>query len=116
MVDSNVAYKVQESTKEIDPRLLPEPLQYTSVSLFDVLKNRLRLEANAYNLGAKVAKEKVLNNRYGYINLWSKNGLVETAFHRPRFKRIYVDHKEIPFYQPSAITEVYPKPSKYISA
>ena len=47
---------------------------------------------------------------------WSKNGLVETAFHRPRFKRIYVDHKEIPFFQPSSITEVYPKPSKYISA
>ncbi|MDR1198790.1 MAG: restriction endonuclease subunit S [Prevotellaceae bacterium] len=55
-------------------------------------------------------------NRYGYVNLWSKDGLVENAYVNQRFKRIYVEHKEIPFFQPSSITEVYPKPAKYISA
>lgn len=117
MVDnSNLAYKFQEVEKEIDYTYLPEQLKYTSVSLIEVFNNKLRLEANAFNLEAKVSKEKILNNRYGAVKLWSDKGLVDTAFHRPRFKRIYVDRKEIPFYQPSSITEVYPKPSKYISA
>lgn len=117
MVDrSNLAYKFQEVEKEIDYTYLPDKLKFTSVSLIEVVNNKLRLEANAFNLEAKVAKEKILNNKYGIINLWSKNGLVETAYHRPRFKRIYVERKEIPFFQPSSITEVYPKPAKYISA
>ncbi|SEK25840.1 restriction endonuclease subunit S [Parapedobacter koreensis] len=116
MVENNLAYKFQEVEKEIDYTYLPDPLKYTSVSLSDVLNNRLRLEANAFNLEAKVANEKVLANRYGTVKLWSENGLVESAFHRPRFKRIYVDHKEIPFFQPSSIAEIYPKPSRYISA
>ncbi len=117
MVDrSNLAYKFQEVEEEIDYTYLPDQLKYTSVSLKEVFNNKLRLEANAFNLEAKVAKEKILSNKYGIVHLWSKNGLVETAYHRPRFKRIYVDHKEIPFFQPSSITEVYPKPSKYISA
>lgn len=117
MVDnSNLAYKFHEVEEEIDFSYLPDELKYTSVSLKEVFNNKLRLEANAFNLEAKVAKEKILSNKYGIVKLWSKNGLVETAYHRPRFKRIYVDRKEIPFFQPSSITEVYPKPSKYISA
>tara|TARA_R110002050_G_scaffold265465_2_gene406553 strand:- start:274 stop:1752 length:1479 start_codon:yes stop_codon:yes gene_type:complete len=117
MVDrSNLAYKFQEVEKEIDYTYLPDQLKYTSVSLTEVFNNKLRFEANSFNLEAKVAKEKILSNKFGIVNLWSKNGLVETAFHKPRFKRIYVDHKEIPFYQPSSIADVYPKPSRYISA
>ncbi len=117
MVDiGNLAYKFHETEEEIDYRYLPDELKYTSVSLKDVFNNNLRLEANAFNLEAKVAKTKILNNRYGIVKLWSDNGLIDKAFHRPRFKRVYVDHKEIPFYLPSSITEVYPKPSKYISA
>ncbi|MEM1407310.1 MAG: restriction endonuclease subunit S [Bacteroidota bacterium] len=116
MVDGNLAYKYQEVSEEIDYSILPDPVKHTSVSLTDIFNNKLRLEANAFNLEAKVAKEKVLANKYGVVNLWSPEGLVDTAFHRPRFKRIYVDHAEIPFFQPSSITEVYPKPARYISA
>lgn len=116
MVDSNLAYKFQEVEKAIDYTYLPEPVRYTSVSLAEILNNGLRLEANAFNLDVKAAKEKVLANRYGTVNLFSKNGLVEQAFLKPRFKRIYVDRKEIPFFQPSSILDSYPKPAKYISA
>ena len=118
MVKGNLAYKYyeEEQEQEIDHTYLPDPLKYTSVSLQEVIENKLRLEASAFNLEAKAAKNKILANRYGYVNLWSENGLVKTAFHKPRFKRIYVERKEIPFFQPSTITEVYPKPSKYISA
>ncbi|THK40572.1 restriction endonuclease subunit S [Methylophaga sp. SB9B] len=116
MVDSNLAYKFQKVEQEIDYTYLPDQLKYTSVSLADIFKNSLRLEANAFNLKAKVAKEKILANKYGTVKLWSEHGLIERAFHRPRFKRIYVVPKEIPFFQPSSITEVYPKPTKFISA
>jgi type I restriction enzyme S subunit len=117
MVAGNLAYKYyEEQEQEQDYTYLPDPLKYTSVSLQEVRENKLRLEASAFNLEAKVAKDKILANRYGYVNLWSENGLVESAYVNSRFKRIYVDRKEIPFFQPSSITEVYPKPTKYISA
>lgn len=116
MVKGNLAYKFQEFEQEVDYTYLPEKIKYTSVSLKEIFNNKLRLEANAFNLEAKVAKELIQNNKYGYVNLWSANGFVDEAYHRPRFKRIYVDYKEIPFYQPSSITDIYPKPSKYISA
>ena len=59
MVDkSNLAYKFQEVEKEIDYTYLPDKLKSTSVSLTEVFSNKLRLEANAFNLEAKVAKEK----------------------------------------------------------
>jgi len=116
MVEDNKAHKLQEQEDNIDYTFLPEPLKHTSVSLKDIFANSLRLEANSFNLEAKLAKNKILSNKHGIVNLWSENGLVETAFHLPRFKRIYVDRKEIPFYQPSAITEAYPKPARHISA
>ncbi|MDX8554274.1 restriction endonuclease subunit S [Tenacibaculum sp. 1B UA] len=117
MVDkSNLAYKFQEVEKEINYTYLPDKLKYTSVSLTEILNNKLRLEANAFNLEAKTAKEKVLNNKYGFINLWSKNGLVDNAFYPGRFKRIYVSKKEgKPFFLPSQMTEIKPKATKFIS-
>jgi len=116
MVNSNLAYKFQEVEKEIDYSFLPDQLKYTSVSLSEVFNNKLRLEANAFNLKAKVAKEKVINSRYGFLNLWSSNGLVSNAFYPGRFKRIYVSKKDgKPFFLPSQMTEVKPKATKYIS-
>ncbi|KAA6318612.1 hypothetical protein EZS27_031401 [termite gut metagenome] len=117
MVAGNLAYKYyEEKEQEQDYTFLPDPLKYTSVSLQEVRENKLRLEASAFNLDAKVANEKIMANKYGYVNLWEENGLVENAYVNQRFKRIYVEHKEIPFFQPSSTTEVYPKPTKYISA
>lgn len=117
MVDrSNLAYKFQEVEKKIDYTYLPEQLKYTSVSLSEVFSNKLRLEANAFNLESKVAKEKVVNNKYGFVNLWSKGGLVENAFYPGRFKRIYVSKSEgKEFFLPSQMTEIKPKATKYIS-
>lgn len=116
MVDGNLAYKFQAVEQEIDYTFLPEPLKYTSVSLNEVFKNKLRLEANAFNLEAKVAKEKVVNNKFGFIKLWSENGLVSNAFYPGRFKRIYTSKKDgEPFFLPSQMTEIKPKATKFIS-
>lgn len=116
MVNSNLAYKFQEVEEEIDYTYLPDPIKYTSVSLAEVYNNKLRLEANSFNLEAKVAKEKIIDNKYGYLNLWSNNGLVLNAFYPGRFKRIYVSSIDgKPFFLPSQMTEVKPKATKYIS-
>lgn len=114
--DSNLAYNFQEVEEEIDYRYLPDELKYTSVSLKEVFNNKLRFEANAFNLKAKVAKEKVMDCIYGFKNLWSSNGLVSNAFYPGRFKRIYVSKKDgKPFFLPSQMTEIKPKATKYIS-
>lgn len=116
MVTGNLAHKLQpEEIERIDP-LAPDPLRYTSVALSEVYSNNTRLEASAFNLEAKAAKYKVEHCKYGFVHLWGEDGLVKEAYVRGRFKRIYVEKGEgIPFYQPSSITEVYPKPTKYIS-
>lgn len=115
-MDGNLAYKLQpEMIEEINP-LAPDPLKYTSVSLSEVFSNNTRLEASAFNIEAKAAKYKVEHCRYGYVHLWGKEGLVKDASYPGRFKRIYVEKGEgIPFYLPSQLGEIYPKPSKFIS-
>lgn len=116
MVTGNLAHRLQpEEIVRIDP-LAPDPLKYTSVALSEVYSNNTRLEASAFNLEAKAGKYKVEHCKYGFVHLWGEDGLVKEAYVRGRFKRIYVEKGEgIPFYQPSSITEVYPKPTKYIS-
>ncbi len=116
MVTGNLARKLQPEKVEIIDPLAPDPLKYTSVALSEVYSNNTRLEASAFNLEAKVAKYKVEHCKYGFVHLWGEDGLVKDAFVKSRFKRIYVEKGEgIPFFQPSSITEIYPKPTKYIS-
>ena len=116
MVTGNLARKLQPEKIEIIDPLAPDPLKYTSVALSEVYSNNTRLEASAFNLEAKAAKYKVEHCKYGFVHLWGEVGLVKDAFVRSRFKRIYVEKGEgIPFFQPSSITEIYPKPTKYIS-
>jgi type I restriction enzyme S subunit len=118
MVTSNLAYNYSEYyEQEQDYTYLPDELKHTSVSLQEVRENKSRLEASAFNLEAKLAKEKILANKYSYVNLWSENGLVKNAYYPGRFKRIYVSKDEgNPFYLPSQLTEINPKPTKYISS
>lgn len=116
MVTGNLAHKLQpEEIERIDP-LAPEPLKYTSVALSEVYSNNTRLEASAFNLEAKAAKYKVEHCRYGYVHLWGEDGLVSEASYPGRFKRIYVEKEDgIPFFLPSQLGEIQPKPSKFIS-
>jgi len=113
--DSTARYYAKNKSPEKDFSYLPEPLKYTTVTLKDVINNKNRLEASAFNLDAKYAINKVKSSRYGYVFLLSDKGLISEANHRPRFKRIFLKKSNLPIYQPSAITEVYPKPTKYIS-
>ncbi|GGM55701.1 MULTISPECIES: restriction endonuclease subunit S [Porphyromonas] len=96
--------------------LLP-PLRWYTLAKEQVISNGYRLDASAYDIGAMDALSRVHHNPYGWVYLWSKKGLVEDAYVGGRFKRIYTENKnDIPFFLPSDIENVYPSPSKYISA
>jgi len=118
MVTGNLAYKLQEQKKQVekDYTFLPDKPKHTSISLLEIVKNKYRFDAEAFNLDAKVAFNQVRNCKYGFVNLWSEKGFVKDAYYPGRFKRIYVLKGEgYPFYLPSQLTSIYPKPTKFIS-
>ncbi len=117
MVSTAYKYKYEEKQEQKDPLFLPFPLRYGSVSIAQMVSNGHRYDASAYNIEAMSALRKVMRNRYGYIYLYGDKGLVQNAFVGNRFKRIYTDNsKDIPFYLPSDIENVFPRASKFISA
>lgn len=113
MVNSNLAYQDIES--EI-PQIKDEPVKWCSVSLSDVIARGKRLEASVFDVEAKQAWQTVINNRFGIKYLGTSNGLIDNAYYPGRFKRIYCSKGNgVAFYLPSQMTDVYPKPDKYIS-
>ena len=96
--------------------LAPSPLRWCSISTEEVRNNAYRLDASAYDLEAMEALSRVYHSPYGWVYLWGENGLVEEAYYPGRYKRIYTsEDKGEPFYLPSQLEEIYPKPSKWIS-
>ena len=119
MVNSNLAYKFQEAKKGMDYTFLPDQLKYTSVSLKEVFNNNLRFEASAFSIDAKLAKEKILKNKNGYVYAWSKNGIIKECFYGGRAKRNYVDKNTdgaTGFLGSSEMLNVLPKPIKFLSS
>ena len=57
MVKGNLAYKYyeEEQEQEVDYTYKPDPPNYTSVSLQEVIDNKMRLEASVFNIEAKAA-------------------------------------------------------------
>ncbi|MDE0010407.1 MAG: restriction endonuclease subunit S [Candidatus Poribacteria bacterium] len=90
-------------------------LKWTSVNLQEIIDLNCRLEGSLHsNDGRQAMKDLIKNCKWSIGYLCGENGLA-TAYHRPRFKRIYVDKSTFPIYQPAQIDELYPKPSAYIS-
>lgn len=107
----------ENGRQEKDPLFLPTPFTYGSVSLSQISNNQERLDASAYNIVAMNALTSVHRNKYGWIYLWGADGLIDKAYYPGRYKRIYCGREHgIPFFLPSQLDEVYPKPTKYISA
>lgn len=108
--------KQQESEQQIDTLLLPSPLRHCTISLSQIQKNGVRLDASAYDIEAIKALNKVYHNPYGWVFLWGKEGLVKDAYYPGRYKRIYTsDINGEAFYLPSQLEEIYPQPTKYLS-
>ena len=88
--------------------------KWTTIDLQEVVETSYRLEAGVYGIEGRQARQDVAQGKWDVVHLCSENGLA-TAYHRPRFKRIYVEKSSFPIYQPSQINELYPKPSAHIS-
>ncbi|MGB4626974.1 MAG: restriction endonuclease subunit S [Erysipelotrichaceae bacterium] len=91
-----------------------EDLNWTTVSLSDVINKGKRLEASVFDIESKHARETVKNSIHGYKSIDINEDVVE-CYTRPRFKRIWLDKSEYPIYQPTSILDVYPVNDGYIS-
>jgi len=88
--------------------------KYSNISLSEILHAGMRFEASVFNLEAKQARELIKNCGFPVVSLLDKI-LVKTASYPNRFKRNYVKKDVgLPFILPSQISEIDPKPSKWI--
>lgn len=84
-------------------------IKFYAVKLSDIQSHYLRLEASVYDLDAMRVRQAVLRNSVPFDNFAS-------SYVCGRFKRVWVEKSDLPIYQPSAITEIKPKPDGYISS
>jgi type I restriction enzyme S subunit len=106
----------QITTTPTPAPLPPDDVKWSTVPLSEVLDRGARFEAAIYDVEGKHAREVLLRCRWQVVGLWSADGFVKTASYPTRFKRIYVDHGGIGLLLPSQLTEIDPKPGKFISA
>lgn len=93
---------------------IKEQIKYTTVKVSEILNQGIRFEATVFDVEGKRARKILDKCGYELTTICGNNGLA-TAYHRPRFKRIWVDKSIFPIYQPSQILDIHPKPSGYIS-
>lgn len=105
----------QYISKSVDITDIPqEEFRWSSVSLSEVTSRSNRLEASVFDIEGKHARE-ILNNGKWDLKTITGNDGIATAYHRPRFRRVWVKKSEYPIFQPSQVTEINPKPSGFIS-
>ena len=91
-----------------------EQIKYTTVKVSEILSQGIRFEATVFDVEGKRARKILDECGYELTTICGNDGLA-TAYHRPRFKRIWVDKSIFPIYQPAQILDIHPKPSGYIS-
>ena len=102
-------------TEYVDMDIDKSSLKLCSVTLSEVIEKGKRLEASVFDVEAKKARAIIENGKYPIKMLGGQNGLI-TSYVCSRFKRIWIDKSGLPIFQPSSITEIYPKPDGYISS
>ena len=94
---------------------IPEvELNWSTVAISEVHQKSYRLEASVFDIEGRNAHETLEKSNWPLKTICGSNGLA-TAYHRPRFKRIFVDRSEYPIYQPSQINSIRPRPHLWIS-
>lgn len=92
-------------------------LKWSSISMSEVINNGYRFEATCFNIDVKNAINIVNNSKWPITTIGGDNGLVKS--YRPGIcKRIFVDKSDdsIAMLTPSQITEIFPKPEKFLSS
>lgn len=113
---------VNSAAKKLEKELIEivevpkDDINWSTVSLSDVLNKGIRLEASVFDVESKHIRDVLKNGKYPLVQLDGKDGLIEESFYPGRFKRIYCEKQDgIAFYLPSQMTDIYPEPTKWIS-
>lgn len=89
------------------------PVKFFAVKLSDVQNRGGRLEASVFDTDALNARKAVMNGKFPAVPLGK---MIDSAYYPNRFKRVYCKKKfGEPFYLPSQMTDIRPKPEKFIS-
>lgn len=91
-----------------------EDLNWSTVALSEIIERDYRLEASVFGIEGKHAREVISKSKWNHRPICGDDGIAY-AYHRPRFKRIFVAKSQYPIYQPAQINEIYPKPRLFIS-
>ena len=89
-------------------------LKYNTVKISEIINQGIRFEATVFDVEGKKARKILKKCGSEITTICGENGLAN-SYHRPRFKRIWVEKSEYPIYQPSQILDIDPAPSGYIS-
>ena len=113
MVNGNVTSAMQVAAFQ-EVEVAESPLKYCTVTLSDVISRGKRLEASVFDVEAKHARATVEQGKYPTKMIGGANGYSH-SYVCGRFKRIWVEKSDLPIFQPSSITDIYPTPDGYIS-
>jgi hypothetical protein len=111
---------VNSAAKKLEKELIEivevpkDDINWSTVSLSDVLSKGKRLEASVYDVECKHARDLVKKSIYGYDEINIDKDLID-CYTRPRFKRIWLNKSEYPIYQPTSMLDIYPQNDGYIS-
>lgn len=116
MVNS-AARKLEKELIEI-VEVPKDDINWSSVSLSDILTRDKRLEASTFNIDRDHALQLLNNSKYEVINLGTDNIGFNDCYYGPRSKRNYlsdIDSTSIGFLGSSEMLDIYPKQIKYVS-
>lgn len=95
-----------------------DDINWSSVSLSDVLQRDNRLEASTFNIDRDHAIQLLKNSKYDLVSLGTEENGFKDCFYGPRTKRNYltnIDSTSIGFLGSSEMLDIYPKPVKFVS-
>jgi len=93
----------------------PQLFKWSTVSLAEVLATGSRLEASVFNIEGRQARETLQRCKWQQKSITGENG-ISTAYRPTICTRIFVGCENgIPMYTPSQISEINPRPTKYLS-
>lgn len=89
-------------------------VKFCTVTLSEVIYKGKRLEASVYDIEAKHVRNIIEHGKFPVKMLCGAMGFA-SSYICGRFKRIWLKKSDIPIYQPSSITDIYPMPDGYLS-
>lgn len=113
----NTDKNIERKVFKIDTIDIPQKeLNWSTVSLSEVINNDIRLEASVYPIEGRHAREVLKQCKWPVVSLAD---MIIESFYPKRFKRNYIEKNlkdAIGFLGSSEILEINPKPQKFLSS